>query len=417
MDTENDSTPRRDDRPLVDKAKRVVEKLRDAGFEAYFAGGCVRDMLLEKSAKDYDIATDAIPQEVIDLFPRTIAIGAQFGVIQVRYGGEGFEVATFRSDVSYSDGRRPDEVKFVTAQEDVERRDFTINGLLYDPHKDQVLDFVGGEADIRASLIRAIGHPTERFNEDRLRMMRAIRFAARLNFAVDPQTFDAIRAQAGEIVDVSGERIRDELWKTLSEGGAHRGMTLLNDSGLLPFVLPELQEEAMAQWQERTNIVESMKLCHPLQILAFLLYPAPTSAATSLAERLRFSRAERQELGVLLQAMHDAPDALTGDTAHLKRYIRQAEFEGISVLLDALNKLGEITPELCEEIQEAERKFTQEDLFPAALLNGGDLQALGYKPGPLFKEALLRLENAQLNEIIRTRDEAEALMKEVFETP
>ncbi len=237
----SESNPRRprDTRPLVEKATSVVAALRRAGHEAYFAGGCVRDHVMGTPPHDYDIATSATPEEVQSLFPRTLAIGAQFGVIQVRYGGEGFEVTTFRTDVSYSDGRRPDRVQFVSAEEDVQRRDFTINGLLQDPLSGDVIDHVGGVADIEAKCIRAIGEPSARFAEDRLRMMRAVRFASRFEFAIDAATADAIRGDAAGIVDVSPERIRDELMRTFAEGDAGAGHALLGDLHLLHHVLPE----------------------------------------------------------------------------------------------------------------------------------------------------------------------------------
>ncbi|HTP43381.1 MAG TPA: CCA tRNA nucleotidyltransferase, partial [Candidatus Acidoferrum sp.] len=225
-------------RQLADHICRI---LRERGYQAYLAGGCVRDMLLGRQPTDYDVATDAPPDRVQELFPESLAVGAKFGVIIVVDGQTQVEVATFRSDVGYSDGRHPDKVVYAgTPQEDVQRRDFTINGLLLDPFTNEVLDFVGGQKDLRAGIIRAIGNPEARFREDKLRMIRAVRFAARFRFAIESATFLAIAKLAPEIFQVSVERIRDELTKILTEGAARRGFELLDETKLLPVLLPEI---------------------------------------------------------------------------------------------------------------------------------------------------------------------------------
>ena len=225
-------------RQLADHICRV---LRDRGHQAYLAGGCVRDILLGREPVDYDVATDATPDRVQELFPNSLAVGAKFGVVIVTDGPTQVEVATFRRDVSYSDGRHPDRVEYASSpEEDVKRRDFTINGLMLDPFSNEVLDYVGGEKDLRAGIIRAIGNPEDRFREDKLRMIRAVRFAARFRYAIESGTFLAITKLAPDIFQVSAERIRDELTKILTEGAARRGFELLDETKLLPEILPEI---------------------------------------------------------------------------------------------------------------------------------------------------------------------------------
>src|SRR6202049_2953075 len=224
-------------------AEQICATLHESGHQAYLVGGCVRDLELGREPFDYDVATDATPERVQQLFPQSLAVGAQFGVIVVVEDSVQVEVATFRADVGYSDGRHPDRVVFArTAEEDVRRRDFTINALLLDPRTGEILDFVGGRDDLRAGLIRAIGQPPLRFREDKLRMVRAVRFAARFAYAIEPATFAAIREWAPEVRQVSSERLRDELTKLLTEGAARRGFELLDQTGLLPFVLPEVEK-------------------------------------------------------------------------------------------------------------------------------------------------------------------------------
>src|SRR5205809_5579133 len=223
-----------------DSATEIVRELRSRGHEAYLVGGCVRDMVMAIEPADYDIATSARPEEIVEIFPRTESIGAQFGVILVIYRGHRFEVATFRSDEAYLDGRRPTGVVFTDARQDVLRRDFTINGLLYDPISGEVIDYVNGRADIEAKVVRAIGDPHARFEEDKLRILRAIRFGARLGYTIESATWDAVRALAPKIHQVSSERIREELTRILTEGQAARGLRMLEESGLGAIILPEI---------------------------------------------------------------------------------------------------------------------------------------------------------------------------------
>ena len=225
----------------VNTAERICARLRDAGYQALFNGGCVRDIILGREPSDYDVCTDATPERVQQLFPDSIPVGAQFGVVIVVEDGVQVEVATFRSDIGSSDGRHPVRVEFSSSpEEDVRRRDFTINGLLMDPRDEQILDFVGGQADIKARIVRAIGEPELRFEEDKLRMLRAVRFAARFGYSIEPRTFAAIRKLASQIQQVSQERVRDELSKMLTEGAARRAFELLDETGLLREVLPEI---------------------------------------------------------------------------------------------------------------------------------------------------------------------------------
>src|SRR5436190_6261470 len=224
-----------------DLAIDIIRELRRIGHEAYLVGGCVRDMVMGLEPADYDIATSAHPEEIMRLFPRTEPIGVQFGVVLVIYRGHPFEVATFRSDEAYVDGRRPTGVVFTDAKTDVLRRDFTINGLLYDPMEEHVIDYVGGRDDIEARIVRAIGDPQKRFEEDKLRMLRAIRFGARLGYSIEPETWAAVRQMASGILQVSSERIREELLRVLTEGQAARGCRMLHESGLLEPILPEVQ--------------------------------------------------------------------------------------------------------------------------------------------------------------------------------
>src|ERR1700747_2226230 len=222
-------------------ANSICDALENAGFQAFLAGGCVRDLLLGRAPADYDVATSATPEQVLELFPDGITVGAQFGVILVQRDGAKVEVATFRSDVGYSDGRHPDRVEYASSpEEDVKRRDFTINGLMLDPFSNEVLDFVGGEKDLRAGIIRAIGNPEDRFREDKLRMIRAVRFAARFRYAIESGTFIAITKLAPDVFQVSAERVRDELTKILTDGAARRGFELLDETKLLPEILPEI---------------------------------------------------------------------------------------------------------------------------------------------------------------------------------
>src|SRR5690349_1185020 len=263
-------------------ALQVIQTLHQAGFLAFLVGGCVRDLLLNREPADYDVTTDALPYDVMRIFPKTYGVGAQFGVVLVAVGeneNETVEVATFRNDIGYSDGRHPDEVRFSkTPQEDVQRRDFTINGLLLDPVNNEVLDFVGGRKDLEAHIIRTIGDPERRFAEDKLRRLRAVRFAARFGYTIDPDTFSAIQRLAHNIHQVSRERVRDELTKLLTEGRARRAFLLLDETGLLQEVLPETSAMKGVEQPPQFH-PEGDVFVHTLLLLDKLPHPCPKTLA------------------------------------------------------------------------------------------------------------------------------------------
>jgi poly(A) polymerase len=431
-------------------AAGIVRRLRDAGHEAYFAGGCVRDQLLGREPLDYDVATSAPPETVQALFPRTVAVGAQFGVILVVEQGVAFEVATFRADDAYIDGRRPTSVRFTTAEEDARRRDFTINALLLDPIADAVVDFVDGQADLRRGVIRAIGDAQARIAEDRLRMLRAVRLAARLGFAVDPATLDAIRVAAPSITDMAAERIGDEIVKILTEGAARRGFELLDDTGLLRAVLPEVASmQGVAQspdyhpegdvWthtllllaQLGRGVSESVALGALLHDVAkpvcarqvgeritFYGHPAVgAEIAERICQRLRRSRVTWERVAYLVRNHLRLVQAPSMRLSTLKRMLREDGFDELLAVarIDALASNGDLTyVEFCERRR---AEIGAEAVRPPRLLGGDDLAALGYEPGPLFGQILHALEEAQLEGQVRTRAEAERFVGERFPRP
>lgn len=400
----------RDERPLRDKAAAVARNLARAGYEAYFAGGCVRDMLRGATPKDYDIATSATPDQVQSVFRRTVPIGAAFGVVQVHYGGATFEVATFRTEHGYSDGRRPDRVEHATAREDVLRRDFTINGLLYDPDKAEVLDWVDGRRDLEAGIIRAIGSAEERFGEDRLRMLRAVRFAARLGFSVDSDTMDAIRRLAPEVRSVSAERVRDELLRTLSEGGAPVGLRLLDGLGLLDVVLPEVAALRPDGVEHAARLLERLPAGDGVLGLAALLHATTPAAAEAVGRRLRLSNAEIGRLRALVAGRGEADTMPHPDPARFKRFLRGEHMRSVLTLWEADVAVGHGDGAAQAACRDALTRLGADELDPPRLLTGDDLKALGHRPGPAFRTALEALEDAQLRGEVMTRDEAVALV-------
>lgn len=428
-------------------ATDIVRRLRAAGYEAYLAGGCVRDQLLGREPVDFDIASGAPPEKVRALFPRTVPVGVDFGVMLVLEDGIPFEVATFRSDDAYLDGRRPSQVHFGSAREDALRRDFTINALFLDPVTGQVVDFVGGEADLRGGIIRAIGDARARIAEDRLRMLRAVRFAARLGFLVEPATQAAIRAAAPTITDIAGERIGDEIVKILREGGARPGFELLNDLGLLRSVLPEVARMiGVAQSPEfhpegdvfthtlllleqfPAGISETLALgalLHdvgkPVCVgehdgrITFYGHPAVgADLAVAICQRLRRSRATWERVDYLVRNHLRLVQAPEMRLATLKRMLREEGFEELLALarMDALASNRDLTyVEFCARRQ---AELAREEIRPPRLLGGDDLIALGYAPGPRFGEILRALEEAQLEGEVGTRTEAEQFVIERF---
>jgi len=430
-------------------AVRIVQELRAAGHEAYLVGGCVRDLVLQREPADYDIATDAVPAEVLRMFPHSYGVGAQFGVVLVMDGKPGggapegnacVEVATFRSDIGYSDGRHPDHVQYTrSAQEDVQRRDFTINGLLYDPVADRVLDYVGGLADIKAGIVRTIGDAAERFREDKLRMMRAVRFAARFESAIEAQTFSSIQAQAGEITQVSRERIREELTKMLTEGRAQSAFDLLDRSGLLVQVLPEVAKmkgvEQPAQFHPEGDV-----FVHTLLLLRNLPQPAPktlawgallhdvgkpatfrvapdrirfdghvevgVAMAREICRRLRFSNEDMDQIVALVANHMRFADVRRMKESTLKKFLRLPRFEEHLQLhrLDCLASHGDLGN--YEFAREKLACLQPEEIRPKPLVTGNDLIAAGYRPGPRFRQILAAVEDAQLEGQFRDKEAA-----------
>ncbi len=430
-------------------ALAILEKLRQSGHAAWFAGGCVRDMLLGSEPKDYDVVTDARPTRVQELFPDALAIGAQFGVMLVRREGVQVEIATFRSDHSYLDGRRPSAVTFTaSAEQDVQRRDFTINGLLLDPLSSEVLDFVGGRADLEAKLVRAIGNPAERFAEDHLRLLRAVRFAARLGFEIEPATRAAIVEHGAAIDQVAVERARDEMVRILTEGGARRGFELLDSTGLLVRLLPEISAmKGVAQppefhpegdvWIHTLLMLEMMQRPSPTLAVGVLLHDVgkpPTfrvaerirfdghvelgaTMAGQICSRLRFSRRQIDQIVALVANHLRFKDAPHMRESTLKRFLRLEAFEEHLELhrLDCLSSHRNL--DNYHFVVQAWKTLPAEAIRPARLLTGHDLIAAGYPPGPLFHEILQAVEEAQLDNRIASHEQALAFVLSEFPKP
>jgi poly(A) polymerase len=385
-----------------DSAIEIVRTLRGKGHEAYLVGGCVRDMVMHLEPTDYDIATSALPEVIMQIFPHTEAIGVQFGVVLVIHKGHPFEVATFRSDEAYVDGRRPTGVVFTDARTDVLRRDFTINGLLYDPIEDRVLDYVSGQEDIRNRVVRAIGNPEQRFTEDKLRLLRAVRFAARFDYTVDPPTWEAVCKLAPGIGQVSAERISMELQRILTEGHADRGCRLLAESGLFQEILPEVQ------WTDHLNRTLALVAggAAPDFALAVLLHHVQEAEVQRIASRLRLSRAETQHAVSLVvcqsrfHALKDIP------VSARKRFLRSPRFEDHLELARLCAAASDREPDDFNFAAGLSRAWSQNDLWPPPLVSGDDLIAMGFAPGPRFKEILTRVEDEQLEGRLSTRRQA-----------
>jgi poly(A) polymerase len=460
---------RLNENPRYKAAREIVAALRGAGHQAYFAGGCVRDMLLEVEPKDFDVATSAAPDFVMGMFRKTYSVGAHFGVVLVcTADGDGSEiateVATFRHDGAYSDGRRPDAVKFSTdPREDVLRRDFTINGMLLDPvvfeetgdAGEATLDYVGGQEDLKAHVLRAIGEPALRFAEDKLRMLRGVRFASRLGLEMEPRTMAAIRAAASEIGQVSCERIRDELTLMLTEGHARRAFELLDESGLLAFVLPEAVKmhgvEQPPQFHPEGDVwVHTMLLLEKLQpgVSATLAWgallhdigkpatfrpPDPKKAgdrirfdghvevgvrmAEEILGRLRFSNEDAEQIVALVKNHMRFGDILRMRESTLKRFLRLPKFDEHLALhwMDASSAHGDLR--LYEFAKERYEAAPVETMRPKLLVTGRDLIAAGYPPGPEFKAMLEVAEDAQLEGRATTTEDGLAVVRERFGAP
>jgi poly(A) polymerase len=432
-------------------AERICRTLGETGHQAYLVGGCVRDIILGREPADYDVATDATPDRVQELFPESLAVGAQFGVIIVTDGDAQVEVATFRSDVGYSDGRHPDRVEYTTsAKEDVRRRDFTVNALLLDPRTKKVLDYVGGQEDLRAGIIRAIGNPAERFREDKLRLIRAVRFAARFRYAIEAATFGAIIKLAPEVGEVSAERIRDELTKLLTEGAARRAFELLDETRLLPELLPEVARMKGVEqppqfhpegdvWTHTLLMIERLPAgCSPTLAWGVLLHDVGkpptftppsgpdgrirfdehvevgTRMAEDMCRRLRFSNEDIEQVAALVANHLRFKDVEKMKLSTLKRFVRLNRFAEHLELhrLDCLSSHGSLDAYnfVCRFLAET----PPEQVRPPRLLSGDDLIGMGFVPGPSFKEMLDAVEEAQLNGKIHTHEQAARFIQEEF---
>lgn len=434
--------------PAEQTARAIAQRLRERGHVAYFAGGCVRDVVRGLLPKDYDIATDATPEIVQQIFPRTYAVGAHFGVVVVLENGMNFEVATFRSDDAYIDGRRPASVRFATPEEDANRRDFTINGMFLDPATDEVIDFVGGRADLDAKVVRAIGDPAHRFAEDRLRLLRAVRFATVLGFEIEQRTWTALVEAAPSISEISAERIRDELVKIFLSPNRIRGWDLLDASGLMRAILPELDAtkgcEQPPQFHPEGDVFKHTRLMVELLpadvsvplVFSVLLHDIgkpPTSAvdetgrirfnghdrvgaemAERVMERLRFSRAEIDATVEMVRQHMVFKDVPKMRVAKLKRFMARPTFVDELELhrVDCASSHGML--DNYEFLQAKREEFANEPIIPPAFLRGDDLIALGIKPGPAFGKILDEAQTLQLEGALRTREEALEWLKREY---
>src|SRR3954452_11715453 len=434
--------------PMELSARGIVRNLRQAGHVAYYAGGCVRDLLLGQAPKDIDVATDARPEVVQRMFPRTYAVGAHFGVIVVLENDFQFEVATFRSDGVYLDGRRPVEVHFATAEEDAARRDFTINGMFFDPEKEEVIDFVGGCADLQRRLIRAIGDPEQRFAEDRLRMLRAVRFATVLGFEIDPATWEAVVGSASSVVQISAERIRDELVKIFLSPNRARGWDLLDASGLMRSILPEFEPmkgcEQPPQFHPEGDVFKHTRIMLEMlpaeaslplvfSVLFHDIAKPPTATVDdegrirfnghdrigaemteAIMERLRFSRAEIDATVEAVRQHMVFKDVPNMRVAKLKRFMARPTFEDELELHRVDCASSHAMLDNYEFLLEKKEEFANEPIIPPPLVRGDDLIAMGLKPGPQFGEILEAVETRQLEGALKNREEALAWVKGEF---
>jgi len=392
-------------------AVAIIRRLRSAGHEALLAGGCVRDMQMGRRPKDHDVATDAPPKRVIQLFKQTRKVGAQFGVVIVGLGRQWVEVATFRTDLAYTNGRHPERVVFGSAREDAKRRDFTVNGMFYDPMARQLFDYVGGQRDIERRVIRAIGDPEQRFAEDHLRMVRAVRFATRLDFRIDPRTYRAIKRHSRLISRVSPERIRDELELVLCDPRRAVALGLLAETGLLTQLWPGDDWAA-----ERAVVVEKLlghlpRHCSFELVLAGLLYGLEPKRASEVCRTLATSNVTRQAVVWLLRNQRglDQPDRLT--LADLKLLMQHERFEELLALLKARLVAAGQAVGCYRQLRERSAAIDRRMVAPTPLVDGHDLIGMGLKPGPQFTRLLNELYRRQLDEELRTRKEALAMVR------
>ncbi len=433
-----------------EKALSIVRRLHEQGFVALFAGGCVRDRILGVEAKDYDIATDARPEVVQRIFDHTVAVGARFGVIVVVIEGEPFEVTTFRADAPYVDGRRPSAVRFGTIEEDAIRRDFTIGGMYYDPTNDRIIDLVEGVRDLRRGVVRAIGNPYDRFEEDRLRILRAARFAARLNFAIDPATWAAMKRAAPTIIGISAERIGEELVMTMTEGGGARGMDILLESGLMNVLMPEVSAMVGCAQPENfhpegdvyvhTRLAVSMLDPGCAETLAFgvlfhdiakppcraeqdgkVTFYGHTEQGAEMAReimaRFRRSRFVQERVAYLVKNHLRLCMAPRMRQATLKRMLAEDGFDELLELsrLDALASSSYLG--FYHFCRRAIAEMAPAEIRPPRLIGGDDLIRMGFTPGPVFKTILREVEDLQLDGAIADREQALEYVRSNYPPP
>ena len=436
---------------LLLSAKSIVERLRKSGYRAFFVGGCVRDMVMKIPPEEYDITTSAKPDEIMKIFPNTVPVGANFGVILVLEDKHKFEVATFRRDESYSDGRHPDRVIYSgDEREDVLRRDFTINGMLYDPMTEEVIDYVGGIEDLRNRVIRTIGNPKDRFNEDKLRMMRAVRFAARFSYKLDEDTIKAIYELAPLISQVSAERVRDEVVKIISQENPGLGLRLLRETGLLKHILPEI-DNMHGVPQPPEFHPEGDVFTHTCLVLDKLFEitkgkPSPELALGGLfhdvgkpitltvtdrirfnghdkigaemtkkiCKKLRFSNKQIERIVSLVREHLRFKDVFRMRESTLKRFLGIPCFEDHLTLhlADCLASHG--STDAYDFMKKKLEELKQEEIKPRPILNGYDLIEMGYAPGPIFSSILDSLEEAQLEGTVKDKEQAKRFVQERF---
>ena len=435
------------DDPRYARAVEIIRTLQRSGFQAFLAGGYVRNLILKRPPKDYDIATNAIPEVIERFFPRTIPVGRAFGVMIVLVDGHEFEVATFRADGPYLDGRHPSRVTFSDYMTDVFRRDFTVNGMLYDPVRDKIIDLVGGRTDLEARVIRAIGDPRLRFEEDRLRMLRAVRFACELGFEIEARTEREIRALAPRIVEISAERIRDELRKILVSPLRHVGMDLLAELGLLKYVLPEAAAmRGVPQPPEFHpegdvwihTLIALKKLENPTfeVALATLLHDIGKPPTLQVADRIRFNQHEfvggRMTAGVArrLRCSREETERVTWivekhmmfkdvpkmKESTLKRFLSHPFYPDLERVFRADKGAGDADPEIARFLDGKKAAYADIPLRPEPFLRGADLIALGREPGPDFGRILREAEDAQLDGRLTSREAALEWLRERIRT-
>ncbi len=432
---------------LKKNAFEIIYCLREAGFKAFIVGGAVRDMVMGVEPKDYDIVTDASTDEVSKLFERTYPVGTKFGVSIVRYGNNSYEVAQFRTEGEYIDGRRPSSVKPAGEIEDVKRRDFTVNALLYDPEKDKIIDHVSGIEDINRKIIRTIGNPVKRFAEDHLRMLRAVRFAARLNFNIEHDTVEAIKHNAFKINEVSSERIGEELSKMFSGKNPDKALSLLDETGLLKIVLPEVDSlkgiEQPPRYHPEGDVFTHTRLMLNMfgggtVTLAFgiLLHDIAKSATFSKSDRIRFNRHDevgKEITGKILRRLRLNNEIVTRVQALVKNHMRFTSVPSMKrstlrrfIALDGFDEMFELFMLDClashgnldtynflkREIESIQKENNSLKL-PEPLVSGKDLISLGYKPGPIFNTIIKRVLDSQIEGVLSLKEEAiEFVLKE-----